>query len=103
AFDGGSAAADLLSEALNLAQGLDVGDTMLCHLFVANGIHCWITNRAVEGDSNLRQAAYLAEQAGNTLQIADALANLAGGQVARSPQEAATHAAAAIEHARRIG
>jgi hypothetical protein len=103
AFDGGSAAADLFSEALNLAQGLDVGDTMLSRLFVANGIHCWMTNRAVEGDSNLRQAAYLAEQAGNTFQIADALANLAGGQVARSPQEAATHAAAAIDHARRIG
>jgi tetratricopeptide (TPR) repeat protein len=76
---------------------------MLSHLFVANGIHCWITNRAVEGDSNLREAAYLAERAGNTLQIADALANLAGGQVARSPQEAATHAAAAIDQARRIG
>jgi class 3 adenylate cyclase len=103
AFEGGSAAGELFSEALNLAQGLDVGDTMLSHLFVANGIHCWITNRAVEGDSNLREAAYLAERAGNTLQIADALANLAGGQVARSPQEAATHAAAAIDQARRIG
>ncbi len=60
----------LLSEALKLAQGLDVGDAMLSNLFVANGIDCWITNRAVEGDANLREAAYLAERAGDTWMLA---------------------------------
>jgi len=103
AFDGGNEAGLLFAEALYLAQALDVGDTMLSNLFVANGIHCWMSNRAVEGDSNLREAAYLAERSGNTLRLANALANLAGGQLARNPQEAATHATVAVDYARRIG
>jgi class 3 adenylate cyclase len=103
AFEGGSEAGRLYAEALKLAQGLDVGDAMLSNLLVANGIHCWITNRAVEGDANLREAAYLAERAGDTWMVAHALGNLSGGQLTRNPEEAATHAAAAVDLARRIG
>ncbi len=76
---------------------------MLAGLLILNGIFCWMNNRAVEGDANLREAAYLAERAGDTWMVAHALGNLSGGQLTRDPEEAATNARAAIEHSRRIG
>jgi hypothetical protein len=103
AFSGGNEGGKLLSEALYLAQSVDVGDGMLAGLFTLSGIVCWMNNRAVEGDANLREAAYLAERAGDTLMLADALGNLSGGQLTRYPDEAATSAKAAVEHSRRIG
>jgi class 3 adenylate cyclase/tetratricopeptide (TPR) repeat protein len=103
AFSGGDEGGKLLSEALYLAQCVDVGDGMLAGLFTLSGIVCWMNNRAVEGDANLREAAYLAERAGDTLMLADALGNLSGGQLTRHPDEAATSAKAAVDHSRRIG
>ena len=103
AFSGGNEGGKLLSEALFIAQGVDVGDGMLAGLFTLSGIVCWMDNRAVEGDANLREAAYLAERAGDTLMLADALGNLSGGQLTRYPNEAATNAKAAVDHSRRIG
>jgi tetratricopeptide (TPR) repeat protein len=103
AFSGGNEGGKLLSEALYLAQGLDIGGGMLAGLLILNGIFCWMNNRAVEGDANLREAAHLAERAGDTWMLAHALGNLSGGQLTRDPDEAATNARAAIEHSRRIG
>jgi class 3 adenylate cyclase/tetratricopeptide (TPR) repeat protein len=102
-FNGGNEGGKLLSEALYLAQGLDIGGGMLAGLLILNGIFCWMNNRAVEGDANLREAAYLAERAGDTWTVSLALGNLSGGQLTRDPEEAATNARAAIEHSRRIG
>ncbi len=102
-FSGGSEGGKLLSEALDLAQGLDIGGGMLAGLLILNGIFCWMNNRAVEGDANLREAAHLAQRAGDNWMVAHALGNLSGGQLTRDPDEAATNARAAIEHSRRIG
>jgi hypothetical protein len=76
---------------------------MLAGLFTLSGIVCWMNNRAAEGEANLREAAYLADRAGDTLMLADALGNLSGGQLTRHPDEAATNAKAAVDHSRRIG
>jgi len=103
ALSGGNEAGKLFSEALYIAQGIDVGDGMLAGLFTLGGIVCWMNNRAVEGDANLREAVYLAERAGDTLMLADSLGNLSGGQLTRYPDEAATNAKAAVDHSRRIG
>jgi class 3 adenylate cyclase/tetratricopeptide (TPR) repeat protein len=103
AFSGGNEGGKLLSEALYIAQGVGVGDGMLAGLFTLSGIVCWMNNRTVEGDANLREAAYLAERAGDTLMLADALGNLSGGQLTRHPDEAATNAKAAVDYSRRIG
>jgi class 3 adenylate cyclase/predicted ATPase len=103
AFSGGNSGGKLLSEALYLAQGLDIDDGILASLFTLSGIFCWMDNRALEGDANMREAAYLAERARDTWMLADALGNLAGGQLTRDPEEAAANAKTAVDHSRRIG
>ncbi len=40
----------------------------------------------LEGDANIREAAYLAERAGDTWMLADALGNLSGGQLDSRPR-----------------
>jgi class 3 adenylate cyclase/tetratricopeptide (TPR) repeat protein len=102
-FGGGADAARLIAEALNLAQGLDVDDTVLSQLLAICGIHCDSTNRPVEAAANLKEAAYLGERAGDTTQIGVALLNLSALELTRSPEQAAVHASAAAGHLRRLG
>ncbi len=105
AFDGGSAAAGkLLSEALYLAQGLDIGGGMLAGLLILNGIFCWMNNRAVEGDSQPQGGCSLGGTSWGHLGCLPM--RWVTWQAVRSletPDEAATNARAAVEYSRRIG
>jgi tetratricopeptide (TPR) repeat protein len=100
----GTAEADALTaEALALGQDLAVDDATLAELFITRGIYHGLAGRRPQAAAHLREAARLAEQAGDTLRLGRALLNLADTVTATDPGAGAEAACAAAAHLRRAG
>ena len=100
----GSPAADVLSaEALALGQDLPVDDATLAGLFTIRGLCHGIAGRRPEAASYFREAARLATQAGDSLALGSALANLANAVTVTDPAAGAEAARAAAAQLRRAG
>jgi tetratricopeptide (TPR) repeat protein len=100
----GSPDADKLStEVLALGQALDVGVGKLDGLFVTRGICLYFMGRYAEAVSYFREAARLAEEAGDTMLLGRALLNLSEALAVTSPAAAAQAARTAAGHLRRAG
>jgi class 3 adenylate cyclase/tetratricopeptide (TPR) repeat protein len=100
----GSPDADTLSaEALSLGQALAVSDRELSELFAARGYYFNCTNRRPEGAAYYREAARLAEQAGDSRRQGSALLNLADALLPTDPGTAAKTCKVAAGHLRRTG
>jgi len=100
----GSAEADKLStEALILGQALDVGDELLGSLLVSRAIYLAGVQRRAQAVAYLREAARLATEAGDNVQLGRVLVNLSDVLSATDPAAAAEAAHSAVEHLRRAG
>ena len=100
----GSPAADALSaEALALGQDLAVDEATLAGLFTTRGICHSFAGRRPQAASYLREAARLAGQAGDTVQLGRALLNLSDAVTGTDPAAGAEAARAAAAHSRRAG
>ena len=93
----------LAAEALAMGEGLEVGDGLLAWLFLTQGNAQIYANRTEEAASSYREAARLAERAGEGLRLCTALGNLSDALSGFDPSAAADAARAAAEQARRIG
>ena len=93
----------LAAEALAMGQALDVDAGLLAWLFLTHGNAQAYANRTEEAAWSYREAARLAERAGETLRLCTALGNLSDALTGFDPAAAADAARAAAEHARRIG
>ena len=103
-FDGNIAAGErLAAEALAMGQAIEVGPGLLAALFLTYGSAQSYANRTEEAASSYREAARLAERAGEALRLCAALGNLSDALSGIDPAAAADAARAAAEHARRIG
>jgi len=103
AFAGAPDADALSAEALALGQDLAVDDVTLAHLFITRGIYHDYAGRRQQGAAHLREAARLAEQAGDTVLLGRALSNLSDGVTGSDPAVGAEAARAAAAHMRRAG
>jgi class 3 adenylate cyclase/tetratricopeptide (TPR) repeat protein len=104
AFSGNLIEAEALaSEALALGQALGVASGELSRLFNARGIAASAADRLVEAVCYYREAARLAEDAGDFGGLGVAQGNLADVLVRNDPQAAAEVARSAVAHARRTG
>ena len=103
AFAGSADADRLSSEALILGQALGAGPVQLDQLFSTRGAYLHFAERRPQAVAYLREAARLAEQAGDNLGIGRALSNLADALAPTDPAAAAEAARAAAGHLRRIG
>jgi class 3 adenylate cyclase/predicted ATPase len=82
----GSPAADALSaEALALGQDLAVDDVTLAGLFTTRGISHSFAGRRPQAAANLREAARLAGQAGDTVRLGQALLDLSDAVTGTDP------------------
>jgi class 3 adenylate cyclase/predicted ATPase len=100
----GSPAADALSaEALALGQDLAVDDATLAGLFSTRGISHTFVGYRPQAAANLREAARLAEQAGDTVQLGRALLNLSDAVTGTDPAAGAEAARAAAAQLRQAG
>jgi class 3 adenylate cyclase len=100
----GSPDADRLSaEALTLGQALGVGGGELSRLFNTRGSYLDSTNRHDEAAAYYRESARLAGQAGDSIRLGQALANLADVLAGTDPGAAAETARTAAGHTRRAG
>ena len=100
----GSPAADALSaEALALGQDLAVDDATLAGLFTTRGICHGFAGRRPQAAAYLREAARLAGQAGDTVQLGRALLNLSDAVTGTDPAAGAEAARAAAAQLRRAG
>jgi class 3 adenylate cyclase len=96
--------ADALSaETLALGQDLAVDDATLAGLFTTRGICHSHAGRRLEAAAYFREAARLAGQAGDTVQLGRALLNLSDTVTGTDPAAGAEAARAAAAHARRAG
>ena len=102
-MEGDDDATELLSEVLNLAQGLDVDDSLLSDLLLVNGLRCLLTNGRWKRPRTSRRPLTWPHALGDTNRIGVALCNLSGVEITREPQSAAVHAAEAVDHLRRSG
>jgi class 3 adenylate cyclase/tetratricopeptide (TPR) repeat protein len=103
-FSGNTQRGDsLATDALVLAQGLDVGNRQLAYIFITKGIAAVHDNRSVEGAAHYETAVRLAEQAGDFGVLALAQLDLADVLVRSDPEAAADAARSAAAHARRMG
>jgi hypothetical protein len=93
----------LIAEALALGQDLAVDDATLADLFITRGICLVVAGRRPEAAAYYREAAQLAEQAGDTARLARALLNLADAVGSTDPAAAAEAARAGGAHARQAG
>jgi class 3 adenylate cyclase/tetratricopeptide (TPR) repeat protein len=93
----------LAAEALAMGQVLEVGPGLLAYLFLTQGSAQSYANRTEEAATSYREAARLAERAGEVLRLCTALGNLSDALSGIDPADAADAARAAIEQARRIG
>ena len=99
-----SPAADALSaEALALGQDLAVDDATLAGLFTSRGISHTFAGRRPQAAANLREAARLAGQAGDTFQLGRALLNLSDSVTTTDPAAGAEAARAAAAQLRQAG
>lgn len=102
-FAGSSEANRLSAEALILGQALGVGASKLVDLLTSRGIYLSRAGRRTEAVAYHHQAAWLAEQTGDTFGLGMALANLADQLAVTDPAAAAETARAAAGHMRRAG
>jgi class 3 adenylate cyclase/predicted ATPase len=103
AFAGAPEADALTAEALTLGQDLAVDDATLAELFTTRGIRVSRMGRVPQAAAYFREAARLATQAGDTLSLGRALANLADAITGTDPAAGAQAARAAAAHSRRAG
>jgi class 3 adenylate cyclase/predicted ATPase len=101
AFAGSPDADRLTTEALILGQALDVGTSQLSGLLQTRAIHLVFAERPTEAVAYLREAAQLAAQADDNLELGLALLNLSVALT--DPASAAEAARTAAEHFRRVG
>ena len=100
----GSPAADALSaEALALGQDLAVDEATLAGLFTTRGICHAFAGRRPQAAAYYREAARLAGQAGDTVQLGRALLNLSDAVTGTDPAAGAEAARAAAAQLRRAG
>ena len=100
----GSPAAEAVSaEALALGQDLAVDDATLAGLFTTRGISHTFAGRRPQAAANLREAARLAGQAGDTFQLGRALLNLSDTVTTTDPAAGAEAARAAAAQLRQAG
>jgi hypothetical protein len=100
----GTPAADALSaEALALGQDLAVDEAALARLFAARGLCHSVAGRNPQAAASFREAARLAGQAGDTVQLGGALLNLADAVTGTDPAAGAEAARAAAAQLRRAG
>ena len=100
----GSPAADALSaEALALGQDLAVDEATLARLFTTRGICHVFAGRRPQAAASLREAARLAGQAGDTVQLGLALLNLSDAVTTTDPAAGVEAARAAAAQLRRAG
>jgi len=93
----------LSAEALAMGEALDVDGSLLADLFTSRGIAHAFASRIAEAASYNREAARLAERAGDAATLGRALLNLSDVLGGFDPLGAAEAARAGAEHARRIG
>jgi hypothetical protein len=100
----GTPAGDALSaEALALGQDLPVDEPILAGLFTTRGKCHGFAGRRPQAAAYLREAARLAGQAGDTVQLGVALGNLADAVTGTDPAAGAEAARAAAAQLRRAG
>jgi class 3 adenylate cyclase/tetratricopeptide (TPR) repeat protein len=100
----GASDADAQSaEALALGQALAVDDATLASLFTTRGICHGQAGRRPQAVANLREAARLATQAGDTVRLGRALLNLSDTVTATDPAAGVEAGRAAAAHLRRAG
>jgi class 3 adenylate cyclase/predicted ATPase len=100
----GAPDADALSaEALALGQDLAVDHATLASLFTTRGISHAYAGRMPQAAANLREAARLAEQAGDTARLGRALVNLSDAVTGTDPAAGAEAARAATAQLRKAG
>jgi len=102
-FAGAPEANALSAEALALGQDLAVDDATLADLFTTRGLCHSFAGRTPEAVSYFREAARLADQAGDTLSLGRALGNLADAVTGTDPVAGAEAGRAAASHLRRAG
>lgn len=93
----------LVTEALDLAQGIGVGTLDLSRLFNVRGLANAVAGRLAEAVGDRREAARLAERAGDSAALGMAQLNLADILVRTDPRAAADAARSATTHLRRTG
>ena len=91
----------LTTEVLILGQALDVGDELLGGLLLNRAIYLSSAQRRRQAGAYLREAARLATQAGDSVQLGRVLLNLADVLAVTDPRAAAEAAHSAVEHLRR--
>ena len=91
----------LTTEALILGQALDVGDELLSGLLLSRGMYLGIAQRRGQAVAYLREAARLASQAADNVQLGRVLLNLSDVLAVTDPAAAAAAARGAVEHLRR--
>jgi len=100
----GAPTADALTtEALSLGQALAVDDATLADLFTTRAIWHGTVGRRPQAAAYLREAARLAEQAGDNRRLGRALLNLSDAVTGTDPAVGAEAARAAAAHLRRAG
>jgi class 3 adenylate cyclase len=102
-FAGSPAADQLTTEALTLGQALGTDPSLLAQVFQTRAHHLDLVGRNPEGVGYLREAARLAEQAGDTAVLANVLLNLAAAIEPADPAAAAEISRTAVAHARQVG
>ena len=102
-FAGSPDADSLSAEVLILGQAIGAGDEQLGGLFLTRGIHLSIVNRRPEAIAYIHEAARLATQSGNSLDLGRTLLNLSDALAATDAAAAADAARTAAEHLRRTG
>ena len=103
AFAGSPDADKLTADALILGQAVGVGTRQLAHLLATRGVYLRYAERRPEACAYYREAARLAEQAGDNFGLARALLNLGDVLTVTDPTAGAQAARAATEHSRRAG
>jgi hypothetical protein len=103
AFAGAPEADALSAEALALGQALAVDDATLAGLFTIRGLCHTQAGRPLQAAAYHREAARLAEQAGDPAQLARALVNLSDVVTGTDPAAGAEAARAGAAHSRQAG
>ncbi len=102
-FAGSPEADRATSEVLNLGQALDVGIEQLAGLFLTRGLYHEAAERRPQAVAYLREAARLAEQAGDTVRLGRVLLNLSDAVSVTDPVAAVEAAQTAAGYLRQAG
>ena len=102
-FAGSPDADKLCTEALTLAQALDVGSDTLGDLFLTRGLHFVKVGRRPEAAAYLRESARLTAEAGDSFRVGRVLLNLAVALAYGDPAAAAEASRTAAGHLRQAG